>query len=163
MPVTQEPTLNPIDLDHNQFEVQFGVEMIAGESTIPVSIPNIGQTAADFYTIDFTKVQTPARGNFPAFRCLQFVLETHESGGGAAKVGTVYIVNPRTNQLIAVLAPAPSATSSSVVFACVPFFAKSNQSVLLYREISANSVARLSATAYTFDCSSFYAVNNPNS
>lgn len=161
MPVTQEPTLQPIDLDHNQFEVQFGVSMVAGENTLPVSIPNIGQMNADSYTIDFTKVQTPARGNFPAFRCLQFVLETKETGASPG-AGTVYIVNPRTSQVIAILAPLPSAKSSSVVFANVSFFAKSNQSVLLYRAASSNTVANLSATAYTFDCPSFYATMNPN-
>lgn len=163
MPVTQEPTLQPIDLEHNQFEVQFGVSMVAGENTIPVSVPNLGQIQADSYTIDFTKVQTPARGNFPAFRCIEFVLETREVSGPGHTTGTVYLVNPRTSQVVAVLAPNPSATSSSVVFACVPFFAKSNQSVLLYRAASAGTVANLSATAYTFDCDSFFAVMNPNS
>jgi hypothetical protein len=162
MPVTQEPTLTPIDIDHNQFQVQFGLEMQPGESPLDVTVPNLGGlTQADVYRIDFQKVNTPARGNFPAFRCLQFVLETAQQGIGAAGVGTIYIVNPRTSQVLAVLAPNPTIIQPSVVFANVPFFAMSNQSVLIYRAESALCVASLSATAFTFDCPSFFSVMDP--
>lgn len=161
MPVIQEPTLQPVDTDHNQFQVQFSIHMVPGENLIPVSIPGIGGAQADVYTVDFQKVNTPARGNFPAFRCLQFILETEQEGSGAAQVGPIYLVNPRTSQILAILAPNPTLTSPSIVFANVPFFAKSNQNILVYRVESALCVANLSATAFTFDCPAFFSVMDP--
>ena len=158
MAVTQEPTLTPVDTGHNQFQVQFGLEMSPGENTLDVSVPNLGGlTQADVFVVDFQKVNTPARGNFPAFRCLQFVLKTEQQGTGASEAGAVYIVNPRTSQVLAILAPPPLLDKPSIVFACVPFFAMSNQSVLIYRAASTLSVANLSATAFTFDAPAFYA------
>jgi hypothetical protein len=157
MPVTQVPTLTPIDIDHNQFQVQFGLEMNPGENPLDVSVPNLGQLSkADVFLIDFQKVNTPARGNFPAFRSLQLVLETSNTTAGASEVGTIYIVNPRTSQVISLLAPQPTATQASIIFANVPFFAMSNQSVIVYRAESKLSIARLSATAFTFNCPAFY-------
>jgi hypothetical protein len=157
MAVTQEPTLTPVDTGHNQFQVQFGLEMSPGENTLDVTVPNLGGlTEADVFVIDFQKVNTPARGNFPAFRCLQFVLQTSQVGSGASSTGSIYIVNPRTSQVIAIDAPAPTVDKPSIVFACVPFFAMSNQSVLIYRAKSGLTVANLSATAFTFDAPAFY-------
>lgn len=157
MAVTQEPTLTPVDTGHNQFQVQFGLEMSPGENTLDVTVPNLGGlTEADVFVIDFQKVNTPARGNFPAFRCLQFVLQTTQQGTGASSAGSVYIVNPRTSQVLAIDPPAPAIDKPSIVFANVPFFAMSNQSVLIYRAKSSLSIANLSATAFTFDAPAFY-------
>jgi hypothetical protein len=162
MPITQEPTLQPIDIQHNQFQVQFGVRMEPGENSLPVTVPNIGQLTADVFTIDFSKVNVPARGNFPDFRSLQFCLQVDQVGTGAASVGAVYIVNPRTSQVIPLLSPMPTLTRPSIIYASIPFFAKSNQSVLLYRAESVLSVASLSATAYTYDTDSYFAIMDPN-
>jgi hypothetical protein len=164
MPVTQEPTLQPVDTEHNQFQVQFGLQMSPGENPLDVSVPNLGGlTLADVYTIDFQKVNTPARGNFPAFRCFQVVLETVQQGTGATSAGAIYLVNPRTSQLLVLMAPNPTLNSPSLILASVPFFVKSNQSILVYRAKSSLSVASLSVTALTFDCPAFFSVMSPTS
>lgn len=155
MPILQQPTLQVVDLDHNQFEVQFGVQMLSGDNPQVVNIPNLVGFNGDYYDIDFLKVNTPARGNFPAIRCIQFVLETTQIAAGEVQVGNVYFVNPKTAQVIAILAPTPGPGFSSLVMGNVPFFCKSNQSIGLFRAPSVNCIASLSGTAFTYDCSSF--------
>ena len=154
--ITQQPTLHIIDLDHNQFQVTFGLEMIPGEAVQTVSVPNLVGFNGDVYVIDFNKVNTPARGNFPAIRSIQFVLETTQEAAGEVQVGNVYLVNPQTAQVLAILAPTPGPGFSSLVFANVPLFTKSNQAIIVMRAPSVNCIASLSATCYTFDCSSFF-------
>jgi hypothetical protein len=153
--VTQEPTLHIIDTTHNQFQIVFGVQMIPGEAILDVTVPNLRGMNADVYSIDFLKVNTPARGNFPSIRCIEFVLETTQESAGEVQVGNIYLVNPQSAQVLALLAPTPGPGFSSLVFGCVPFFAKSNQSIQLMRAPSINCIATLSATAYTYDLSSF--------
>jgi hypothetical protein len=155
MPITQEPTLFTIDLQHNQFEIVFGLEMVPGEAPLDTSVPNLVGFVGDVYNVDFLKVNTPARGNFPAVRCIQFAMETTQVAAGEVQVGNVYIVNPQTAQVLAVLAATPGPGFSSLVMGNLPFFAKSNQAVHIIRAPSVNCIATLSATAFTFDCSSF--------
>lgn len=157
MPITQEPTLQIIDTEHNQFQIQFGLSMVPGEAPQDVSLPNLSVLeGADVYVIDFLKVNTPARGNFPAVRCIQFTLQTTATAAGA-DVGAIYLVNPRTSQTLAILAPAPGAGVDvpSIVQGSVSFFTNSNQSILVYRAASTNCIADLNATALTFDSSNF--------
>jgi hypothetical protein len=136
--------------------------MSPGENPLDVSIPNIGGlTQADVYSVDFQKVNTPARGNFPAFRCFQIVLQTDQQGTGATYAGAVYIVNPRTSQVLALVAPNPTTSGPSLILASVPFFVNSNQSILIYRSKSSLSTANLSVTALTFDCPAFFNVMQP--
>ena len=133
--------------------------MTPGENPLDVSIPNLGGlTAASVYTVDFQKVNTPARGNFPAFRCLQIVLQTEQQGTGATSAGAIYLVNPRTSQVLALQAPNPTLTKPSLILANVPFFSTSNQSILVYRAESTLALARLSVTALTFDCPAFFSI-----
>jgi hypothetical protein len=156
MPVTQEATLQPVDLEHNQFQCQFGVSMTPGENPVDVSIPNQGTLAqADTFTVDFSKVNTPARGNFPAFRYFLLTLRLDLINAGAAEVGEVYILNPRTSQLIVMRPRLPAPNQPTFVVASLPFFVKSNQQVLIYRARSINCVAALSGTAITFDTDAY--------
>ena len=163
MPITQEPTLQAIDQQHNQFQIQFGVNMVPGEAPQDVTIPNLGTLlGADVYVVDFLKVNTPARGNFPAVRCIQFTLQTTATAAGA-DVGAVYLINPRTGQTLAILAPPPGAGVDvpSLVTGCLSFYTNSNQSLLLCRAASVNCEARLNATALTFDSSNFLTLMAP--
>jgi hypothetical protein len=155
MPIIQQPTLQVIDQNHQQFQVQFGIEMSIADPQVPFNIPNLFSAVGSAYTVDLTQVNTPARGNFPAIRCLQFVLQTAQIAAGEVAVGNVYIVNARTSQVLAILAPTPGPGFSSLVMGNLPFFAQSTQSILVYRATSVNCVAFLSATAFTFDSSSF--------
>lgn len=153
--LTQQPTLQTIDLQHNQFEIVFGVEMIPGEALLDTTVPNLGGFVGDVYDVDLLKVNTPARGNFPNVRCLQFVLQTTQIAAGEVQVGNIYLVNAQTAQVIALLAPTPGPGFSSLVMGNLPFFCKSNQSIHVMRAPSINCVANISASAFTFDCSSF--------
>ena len=164
MPIRQQPTLNVVDLDSNQFEILFGIDMIAGENTQQVNIPNLGGGNFDVYNIDLTSVKSPARGNFNAIRCIQFALRTKQIlGSPAPDPGCIYIVNIQTQQVIALLAPAPGAGFSSLVMGNVPFFAKATQQIAVYRDFdeSVNCEALLSVSAFTFDCSSFLTTMSP--
>ena len=156
MAVTQEATLQPVDLGHNQFEVQFGVSMTPGDNPLDVSIPNqVVLSQADGYTVDFSKVNTPARGNFPDLRYFLLTLRMDLINAGAAEVGEVYLLNPRTSQVLVLRAPLPAPQQPTFVLASFPFFVKSNQQILIYRARSINCIASLSGTALTFDVGAY--------
>jgi hypothetical protein len=156
MPISQQPTLNPIDPDKNQYEIVFGVQMVSGDNPQKLNIPNLGGGTFDVYPFDLTSVKTPARGNFGSIRCVQFVLRTIQIAGATdVTVGNVFLVNIQTQQVLAILAPTPGPGFSSLVMGNLSFFAKSNQTIAVCRDVSVNCTALLSVSAFTFDCSNF--------
>jgi hypothetical protein len=163
MSITLEPTLQAIDLDHNQFQIQFSLDMTPGENPLDVAVPGLGVLKqADVYSVDFAKVNTPARGNFPALRVFQIAIQVEAQAAGATTSGAIYLINLRTAQVLAILPPAPTSNGPSITFFNVPFFVRSNQAVAIYRAASVNCIARLSATALTFDAASFFdTMSNP--
>jgi hypothetical protein len=165
MPVSQQPTLNTIAPEDQQFEIVFGVEMTSPENRQGIVIPNLGPFIADRYDVSFLNITSPARSNIPAVRSLQFTLRTvmAQPTGVPPQVGNVYIVNAATNQVIALCPPTPGPGFPSVVMGNVPFFIKSNHALIVYRDASElqNVFCFLSVSAFTYDTSSFLEAMTP--
>ena len=166
MPITQQPTLNTIDAGSNQFEINFGLEMVTGEARQPAVIPNLGPiVGVDVYRMDMSNIFSPARGNFPAVRSLAFTLRTimAQPVGVPSKSGTVFIVNPATNQAVALVEPTPADGFPGIVTGNIPFFFKSTQSLIIYRDVTVvqNCFSFLSVSAFTFDCAAYLTSMTP--
>ena len=168
MPVTQSPTLNVIDQTSGQFMVQFGIFMNEDPTQRQtLVVPNIVDGTGSLYSIDLSKVNTPARGNIPAIRSLAVCFDSREVGtpGPVLNLTPIYIWNPKTNQVVSFF-PAPSVPTvayPSIINAVVPFYCASDQTIQIFRQ-SGNAPldywVGAAFSAFTFDISSYYSSNS---
>jgi hypothetical protein len=165
MPITQQPTLNNIEPDSGQFEIVFGVQITSPENRQSVTIPNLGPMLADVFTLDMLNIVSPARGNVPSVRSMQFAIRSWmpQTAGAPPQSTAIYFVNTQTNQVIAITEPTPGPQFDGLVMGCVPFFCKSNQSIAIYRAANGiqNCFSFLSVSLFTFDCSAYLAAMTP--
>jgi len=164
VPITQPPTLNIINSDAHQFMITFGVGIQDGENSQQLPIPNQTASLGSVYTIDLSRINTPARGNIPAIRCLGFSMNITPAAGPASFTNTVYLWNQRTKQLYSFLPPLTQATVAAYqgnINGVIPFFCEPNENIIITRADGGATFCDCSFAAFTFDVDSFYAINNP--
>lgn len=165
MPITQVPTLSVIDQASNQFLIQFGIFMNEDQATRQSAVvPNLIAGEGVLYSVDLSRLNTPARGNIPAIRSLQVTLDSRQvrTPGPVPNLAPVYIWNPKTNQVVSFIPPptVPTVAYPSIINAVVPFFCAPTQTIEIFYlcgngPLDYNIGAAFSV--FTFDIPPYYA------